>query len=68
VVADGREVESIEVLPATAVNDVLEFNGGKSFASSTVTIQFPPVLFWFFIPDDKISSGRCSLIECIIIL
>ncbi len=48
-----RDDESIELLPVIAVNDVLEFNGGKSFASSTVIIQLPLLLFGLFIPKNK---------------
>ncbi len=49
---NGRDDE--ELLAARISNDVLEFNGGKSFASSTVIIQFSLLLFGFFIPKKMV--------------
>jgi hypothetical protein len=37
--------------PLVTVDDVLEFNGGISFASSTVTIQSPRFLLEVFLPN-----------------
>lgn len=56
--------ESTELFPEVTVNDVLEFNGGKSFASSTVIIQLPLLLllFVFFIPRKNKTEEKFDLI------
>lgn len=49
-VAEG-EFDWIVVWPGVADDEVFEFNGGKSFASSTVIMQLPRLFWEYFVPE-----------------